>query len=603
MFKGQSIGTTEDGLEREMLNRTCSGAEPSAENDQDAENSISSSSILSGNRTLNTNEASLEEGVAVVDSSAAARPLSSVLVRDQGPTKEVEMPLFRPQHNFPTPLIRDNTPFSLTSSSTPIAELDWLDDASLLANNLTEIVNSKLDELGSWDKRRGANSFENDDTITISTLSPDSQIQRDLPLGYLKLKGQHLFYLKEFYYNFSQIMLPYTAYVDGQEINPLRDLLLQYARESFYLLYAMLAGGARMSFRKTTLQEDEDSYVSYLNSCLGELSKDMDQNLMTKMDSILLTILVLTTDNASSKVQKWRAHLSGARDLLLKYSYRSHEWRSVTMATCRCWFSSIEILAALSSSSGGTLRTGEELDLVLRPYDEFEELSLKQANLILENGFSLFHGYSVDLLSLLKDLIKLSQMETSHEYSQASKLLGNLHNQLNFEMVCREGIIPEGHPFHPKTGSRGTASRQLPSSAVELIKTHSDQEIACSWYDLSHRAYTLAAIIHLFTKCLGIKRESDVVQSALRDIIALMVVLDGVSLKNPQCLFLLQWPMLVAGYNSLKQDHRLKVETFFRILAQLGSGSAGFVLTRMRKAWSMKQALSSDSSELDIVTY
>lgn len=482
-------------------------------------------------------------------------------------------------------------------------------DASLLANDLSDLVSLNLDELTTIAESPMPNasmpdaSMPHGITLNNSPLINQKILQTGIPISYISLTGQNNFYMKEFYNDFSNIILPLQANEDGVFINPVRDVLMIYARDSYYLLYALLACGARTSHRKTSLPEDQSNYKLYLRRCLESLTAAMDQDMTEKLDSILLTILVLTCDNASNKSQAWRAHLRGAKDLLISQAADSRKCRSLTFLLCRSWYSSIEILAGLVSPNGGTLRSVEELDLLILPNGVEEVSALRKLKIISPEGFSLFHGYSTELVVILKDLIRLlrSDDKSRLEYTIIIDLIARVEKQLDFQVIDKTGIIPEANQYHPDNMNRDQL--EFPKNiGLVSIEGH---KIAFSWSDISHRSYALAALITIFTKLLNVNEEAEIVQGMVRDLLGTALFLEGTR-NSPKwyCPFLLQWPMLVAGSNSIREEDKIKVETFFRLLAEMGSGSAGFVLARMRKIWLRGSSSGGETSgEVDLVTY
>lgn len=473
--------------------------------------------------------------------------------------------------------------------------------APLLANDLSDLVNSILSEMTAIEEPESP-CYSIPNGVTPESCTPVKQVmfQTNVPFSYLNLTGENHFYMKEFYNEFSNVILPFQASSDGIMINPVRDILIIYARESHYLLYALLACGARSSHRKSSLPEDQSSYKLYLRRCLETLTAVMERDMMGSLDSILLTILVLTCDSASHTRQEWRAHLRGAKDLLSKND--TQKTHSMIFLLCKSWYSSIEILAGLVSPKGGTLRTGEELDLLICNRSE-EVTTLRKLNIVSEEGFSLFHGYSMELVVIIKDLIKILRREgkSQQDYCAITELISSVRKQLDFELIDKSGIVPNTHPCYPKKINENDSS-----FSNNISVTYVDgRKLTLSWSDISHRSYALAALLTIFTKLLNIDKGNAFVQSMVKDLISTACCYDGAGgfLKS-HCYFVLQWPMLVAGTNSIIEEHKARVETFFRLVAQLGSGSAGFALARLRRIWSNGPAAENETAVgIDMVTY
>lgn len=209
-------------------------------------------------------------------------------------------------------------------------------------------------------------------TATIHTNVPNmATIPKSVPLDFIKITKPHeKLYLEEFYNEFSGVILPFNAYDETTStyMNPARDILLTCASRETYLLAAILAQGAKTSFKMSGIQEDEKAYCFYLSKCLQLLGPALDNNksneggnnLTSNIEAVLLTVLLLTSANASNTKQNWRAHLRGAKDILLKYTTNSNKNKklksirtSPILVFCKYWYISIEILAGLSSEYGG----------------------------------------------------------------------------------------------------------------------------------------------------------------------------------------------------------------------------------------------------------
>lgn len=124
---------------------------------------------------------------------------------------------------------------------------------------------------------------------------------------------------------------------------------------------------------------------------------DKDKKLWaSNIDSVLITVLLLTGINALSSKQEWRPHLRGAKDILLRYSSNSLKYprlrNSKLMIFCKFMFASYETLAGLSSKFGGTLKESE-VDLLICAGDPHEIKALRDLGIVRDDGFNLLCGY------------------------------------------------------------------------------------------------------------------------------------------------------------------------------------------------------------------
>lgn len=451
----------------------------------------------------------------------------------------------------------------------------------------------------------------------------NDSIPRNIPFSYIKVHKTHeKLYLEEFYNEFSNVILPFKSYDESLKcyFNPARDILLKCASNESFLLAAILAQGAKSSFNKNNLPEDEEAYCSYLSKCLKLLGPALDggsstistksKNLLTSnIEAVLLTVLLLTSSNASNTNQNWRPHLRGAKDLLLKNTSSKTKFKnSKILVFCKFWYISIEILAGLSSNLGGTLKTDSEIESLITCGDKYEIKNLKESGLILNNGFNLITGYHNDCVIYLRDLIKILNELRGHEKPlnpnnsfEYIRLLSEFYKQSKIEFVNKKGILKLSD-FKDGT---------VPEGGLLDVTTVQGETIIISWMDLSHQSYVLASLITILTKCFQLPHSSPQVQSLTTDLITLLSFL-GKTSETPQLIkcsiMMIQWPMLVAGMNCIQEDHKFLIMKFFRAAARIGSGSAGFALRKINKIWSIhengaKYSEGEDEANIDIVSY
>lgn len=135
---------------------------------------------------------------------------------------------------------------------------------------------------------------------------------------------------------------------------------------------------------------------------------------------------------------------------------------------------------------------------------------------------------------------------------------------------------------------------------LDVLKIN-EKSVVVSWMDLSHQAYVMAAMITLLTKCFKELHDSPQVQMLTKRLVSLVEFSKDTNeppQQEFQCsMMMLQWPMLVAGMNCIDEDSRFIMTKFFKISAQIGSGSASFALKRISKVWRLRDRSELYSSE------
>ncbi|ODQ82866.1 hypothetical protein BABINDRAFT_159363 [Babjeviella inositovora NRRL Y-12698] len=541
----------------------------------------------------------------------------------------------------------------------------------------------------------------NSDLLGTTSLGTPETLQwycpglaQNIPPSFLSLTGRHQTFFHHFYYDFATVALPFPAF-QSRELNPIRDILLTYAAKEQYMLSAILACGARVSHRRTSRHEDNEAYCSYLSMCLETLAKILAEKKIGKnIESMLLTILLLTSENAASKSQAWRTHLRGAKDLLLKY-FTLKAKPSVVLIFCKAWFALLETLAGLSNPWGGTLKLAHEFGL-LSPMDKRETAALQKLQLVRKDGFNLLFGCTNETAALLGDLIKIMHRplrseeqseagaqlkagqrpetnpevdsETNSEepeqmYSEITRLIAGLHRQLEFLVIHKSGVVPKSHPMYRKIMSdhldeiNGPSSDPVPASRSTFPQNSTrdslsqtpmgnnlgsnslaglplilpptlpdiqlspaatgvarlSEPVAYSWFDIAQQAYVNTALLTVYHRLLGMPKRHPVVQGLAKRVLSLMVFLDDPVPTKSYAPMMVQWSMFFTGQCCAEDSDRKRAEKFFRLLSELGAGSAGFILAKLRQTWDrddrkqggMEEETSAVDKvkEIDILTY
>jgi hypothetical protein len=409
---------------------------------------------------------------------------------------------------------------------------------------------------------------------------------------FLSLKDMsHKRYFDTFFTEFSEILMPLRSSIG---INTIRDILIQYSMRKDYLYFAILASGARFLYRKTMFEDDQKNCAIFMRKTLEMLNdftfiqsfcknphdKANNHIVSHTLEPLLLTILLLTSDNASSMKDSWRGHLKGAKELLQKVFVDEIFPKSKVLIFCKCWFTLFEVLAGMTAPYGGTLIKKFEIQrLALDVNNEDEVKVLNELHIVRPDGFNLVFGFHNSLLPpLIKIIEKIrSGSDPSSRSLVDSEFVFSLISELN---QCKLYNV------------RGSETR-------------------FSWSDAIHHSHIQAALLTVMTRFLQVPSMNIVVQELTDSI--LNTSNSGLHTSSDQSLtstrtnypefnlMMVQWPLLTAGLNSVTADQQYKVETMFRLLAEWGSGSAKFALDKIRRAWNNEHT--QGMLEVDIVTY
>lgn len=167
---------------------------------------------------------------------------------------------------------------------------------------------------------------------------------------------------------------PFASLIESNEV---MKLLLTYLAKCPYLLTSLLAISATFQFNQTGKLIHDTARQKYVMVCFKSLNGAFTENsvsentemLTSNIEKLLLTVLILSSYFTATNfildenvLTSWKAHLRGARDLLLHYgrinldTYQSqNRFMSGGLALAKCWFFAIESSAALYSSQGGSL--------------------------------------------------------------------------------------------------------------------------------------------------------------------------------------------------------------------------------------------------------
>lgn len=415
------------------------------------------------------------------------------------------------------------------------------------------------------------------------------EITKNIPIDYIKLPRKHeQLYWEEFYNNFAQIIEPFQAYHSRTKTtsNPARDIILHTAANEPFLLAAILAEGANTCFLKYKRPEDERAYGAYLSKCLKLLEPARETNLNANIEAVLLTLLLLTAATATSQSLQWRPHLVGAKTLLIKAFNQNVSKKFVF---CKYWFLSIEILAGLSTSLGGTLQTDYEIDKLMTPGNEYEVGVLKEIGIITDQGFNILMGFDNSCIACFGDLLKILNKKRSNiniNTMEYVKLVSEFYTQSNIVYINSRGAIPENE-----------LTRYVPGLPIEELRIN-NSSYWISWQDVSHQSYVLSSIIMILTRFFIID-VSSLVDQMILFIHYLNQFSDVQQHASPYLLLMIQWPLLVTGLSTTKTDQRNLLLKYFSMVGQIGAASAHVSTQILLKHW--KGAI--DNEDADTLIY
>lgn len=543
-----------------------------------------------------------------------------------------------------TPLLSNNSPHSTESinlenniqeengtvpNSFPIISMDGI-DTNLLMQNLNDMVNMKLND--SFMLNENLKDLEFPDLDIPELLMPTTNHHSSVPISFLvnsiiqfnikitsfKLGGMHDEYLRVFYNDCLDTIAPFFQ----NQGNPLRDILLSFARNESYLLSAILAVGASISHRKSTKFEDERNYCAYLSHCLSLLGEQFhnEANVLNKIEPIILTVMLLAWDCINTMNSQWRSHLKGVTDLFKKINSGNS---SKVLNVAKCWFKVIETFASISTRLGGSLRD-EDLDVIFDPYDYQYVDSLKFLNVMTPlNEFNLLRGHKEDFDLVIRDVIRglnyirsirQSEDDESKEYedknsdtnsiinrdlsyliySESSKDSNNETSQLNYfktqnifveidkqldyEFINKTGIIPNDSQSHPNNS-------HIDDNAIDIVKLRTGETIAISWYDISHQTQVLSFLLIALLNFLGIPKESVLIQQVVKRLMSFFKFLDSDNppLNTRTCYS--NFAVLYAGLHAVDEETRDIVRKYYQVNGKTSRRLTDYNLHRLEKVW------------------
>ena len=492
-------------------------------------------------------------------------------------------------------------------------------DVNLLMQNLNDMVNMKLHD--SFLLNEELKEFDLPD-LDIPELLPAPNSNSTVPISFLvnnvitfntklnsfKLGGIHDKYLKIFYYDCLDSIAPFFQ----NQGNPLRDILLSFAKNEAYLLSSILATGASIAYRKSNNLEDERNYCAYLSHCLSLLGEQFknESNVLNRIEPIILTVIMLAWDCIYSMNSQWRSHLKGVTDLFKKINSGNS---SKVLNVAKSWFKVMETFASISTVLGGSLIDNNDLDAIFDPYDYQYVDSLKFLNIMTPlNEFNLLRGHKEDFDLVIKEVFKsLNTIRSSEKsyfskdeglftkkldyllwssqpsaekfkdhlsYFNTQKILVEIDKQLDYEFINKTGIIPSDNQSHPKTSN-------IHDNAIDMVTLKNGEEIAISWYDISHQTQVLSFLLIVLLKLLGIPKESITIQQVVKRIMSFFKFLNSDSPPHNSRTCYCNFAVLIAGLNAMDEETRAIVKRYYKINGGKFQRLTEHNLNRLEKVW------------------
>lgn len=490
-------------------------------------------------------------------------------------------------------------------------------DANLLIQNLNDMVSMKLND--SFSLNESLKDFHLPD-LDIPELMPQSKSSvNSVPISFLvnnvitfntklssfQLGGVHDKYLEVFFYDCLDSIAPFFQ----NQGNPLRDIILSFARNESYLLSVTLAVGASIAHRKSSKLEDERNYCAYLSHCLSLLGEQFqnESNVIHKIEPITLTVIMLAWDCINAMNSQWRSHLKGVTDLFKKINSGNS---SKVMNVAKCWFKVMETFASISTVLGGSLTEEHDMDLIFNPQDFQYVDSLKFLNIMTPlNEFNLLRGHKEDFDLVIKEVIKAlnairdqgkeqsvgeeeifpknldylrwtpkADAKKTISYFNTQKILVEIDKQLEYEFIDKSGVIPPENQSHPDNS-------HIDDNAIDLVVLRSGERVAISWYDISHQTQVLSVLLIVLLKLLGIPKESITIQQVVKKIMSFFKFLDSDEAPRNSRTCYSNFAVFIAGFNAMDESTRDLVRAYYKLNGGRFRKLTEHNLNRLRKVW------------------
>lgn len=430
-------------------------------------------------------------------------------------------------------------------------------------------------------------------------------------------------------------------YCNNNIINPARDFILYYARRESYVLAAVLACGALSAYRHSKSPIDEAKYCNYLSTCMSLLGQSLNEETSSidkdkkkkngKMEGMIMTTLLLTSYNASSNVVKWRPHLETAGRLLIHSSWSNKNNRNddddnddsnqlniierETLAFCRTWFFSIEIIAGISSNLGGTMNEKDWEIVEEWVNDDSNLLRISRINWVnpinddtsnnnnetirdFNQDFNLMLGYSNKLTIItgrLCCILKNARLGKKITLNEISWFLTSLESKevKEYCILSNTAYLNEDFQYDPKYG--------IPIEAIEKFDDieSNGKIVYLSWWDICYQAHRMSTIIQVLTQLMKLDKNHFLVKNAIEETIELLKFLKTKKRIKSFELMMFQFCVFLVGKWTTKIEDRKLVSKYFRDLHDFGNIGSLYSMQKLERIWRNE----SDENEEDIINY
>lgn len=480
-----------------------------------------------------------------------------------------------------------------------------LKDFNSLYNDLNDLVNWRLEQTLTPNLQKFIET--NDDfSTTFSKIAIPADIDQlttnddhvprtydnkeiflDLKFSEFQLGEPHMEYLSIFYHKFSNTLCPFQPQFN---INPIRDVLLHYSKRDPYILYAILATGSRLKHKEKGNIQDDQAFCSYLSSCLNILGENFENEslILERIESMLLTILLLTSDCGSSRNIRWRAHLRGAKELLKKSSLL--KVNTDVLNLCKNWLICYEVLAGLTNPYGGIFQDDlvNEIDQFVINDDSYLQSLIKFQMIQPNSGFNLMSGHLIQLDLIFKKIIIIKNKLRNYQGD-------------DFFLDFTEDLVPINEVLQLLTDLTNVEKQHIAPSSNSSNNIILNNNIPISLMDITNHCHIQAAKLIILTEFMKIPPESTIIHQAIQSTLSYLSFLQEMDFQfDNLCLTHLHFVMVVLGKSSSDHQHQVFIQRVLTRFGELGLDSAYYNLNKLESLWN---GVVDDGEDEDILTW
>ncbi|CCH62847.1 hypothetical protein TBLA_0I01890 [Henningerozyma blattae CBS 6284] len=495
------------------------------------------------------------------------------------------------------------------------------DDSQSLLQDLNDIINMKLNDYISLNNGVAIDVYDNNSINNnmgkIHTHIPNSICSKDVIQFNINLEEtfpvekQHLKYMKFFVNQVLNIISPFFE----NQPNPLKDIFLSFAKYEPYLMSAILAIGASSLYRLNGEGEDNKNYGVYLNNCLNLLDNILAEveGAEDKIESIILTMMLLTWDCIHTMDNQWRLRLKNVVGLFKRLNKEtttkndSSIRNSKVLNLSRCWFKIMETFASISTELGGSLSDLNDIEIIFDSSNDYEYMeSLKNLNVITQlNGFNLLRGHREDfdlvikrVLQCLHKLRVASKGTTDDDngvnFFEISKILVEIDKQLEYQFIDKSGIIPLESPSHPLNSG-------IHDNAIDRLNVD-DKDVYVSWYDITHQVQVLSFLLIVQLKIMKLENTNAMVQQVIRRVLKYFEIFnlqqDETKMNTRSCYC--NFAISLCGMNvSVEDTTSIEIiRNYYRMNRDKFNRLSEYNLRKLENLWGIQKQDNSDETQL-----